>query len=281
MIFPNKLRITFTLVLLSCASITFAQNKTELFPLELNFKPFAANKLEPKLGFLFHLNENLLRLDVGSSMDILRIDYPNKSSLSFGADLFTYSRLRSEDKFKFPVEAIDYLFGLNAAYLFKVASTDFGVRLRLSHISAHLVDGRFDKDSDSWIDGRLPFVFSKEFVESMVYVKKYDLRFYIGYTYNYNIAPNRLGKDNYQLGFDYFSKDLIYNYVTPFFGYDFHIAHLDEYTYNHNTVAGIKIGKEESKGFSIFINYYSGRSFHGELYDEVVEYTALGMNFDL
>ncbi len=273
-----KLGITISLCL---TVLVLPQTKTEFFPFELNFQPLTANTLEPKLGFLFHLDDNLLRLDVGNSADIYRISYDGKAALSFGADLFTYSRLRSEDNFKFPVEAIDYLFGLNTAYVTTTNGFEIGARLRLSHISAHLVDGRFNKHDNTWIDGRKPFVYSKEFVELTAYYKFHDLRLYGGLTYNYNIAPGLLGKDQYQTGFDYFNSSVFGKQLNPFLGYDFRIANLDEYTYNHNLVAGIKIGKRTSKGFSLFFNYYSGRSFHGELYDTAVSYYALGMNFDI
>ncbi|MDX9924886.1 MAG: DUF1207 domain-containing protein, partial [Ignavibacteriaceae bacterium] len=68
----------------------YGQNKSELFPSELNIQPYTANFLEPKLGFLFQLNRNELRLDIGNSLDILHV-YNSNTTLSIGADLFTYT----------------------------------------------------------------------------------------------------------------------------------------------------------------------------------------------
>jgi len=103
--------------------ITFSnfngQNKSEIFPNELNIQPYTANFLEPKLGFLFQLNRNELRLDIGNSLDILHV-YNSNTTLSLGADLFTYTMLRGEKDFHFPVDAVDYLFGLNFGYRLKL-----------------------------------------------------------------------------------------------------------------------------------------------------------------
>ena len=103
----------FLLVLFS--SISFAQWQHDLFPSDLNIQPFTANILEPKAGFLFSMDNNKLRLDISTSRDIVKW-YDDDETISIGADLFTFTRLRSTDNFKFPVETIDYLFGLNAGY---------------------------------------------------------------------------------------------------------------------------------------------------------------------
>ena len=84
---------------------------TNYFHADLNIQPFTANILEPKAGFLFSMDNNKLRLDISTSRDIVKW-YDDDETISIGADLFTFTRLRSTDNFKFPVETIDYLFGL-------------------------------------------------------------------------------------------------------------------------------------------------------------------------
>jgi hypothetical protein len=78
-----------------------------------------------------------LRLDIGTSRDIYRRHCEDKI-ISFGADFFTYTRLRGEKEFHFPVETIDYLFGINAGFKKSKPDSEYGFRFRLSHISAHL-----------------------------------------------------------------------------------------------------------------------------------------------
>lgn len=271
----------FVLLFFAFVTVLFAQTKVELFPDDLLIQPYTANMLEPKLGFLFQIGDNELRLDIGNSIDVARIDFSESESLSFGADLFTYTLLRGETDFHFPVDAVDYLFGLNAGYKNTKGDIQYGGRLRLSHISAHFVDGHFDSNKQQWRDGQVPRVYSREFFELMPYVKWDQFRVYVGLTYLIHVTPTEIGKDIYQIGFDYFWEDIITEYLTPFIAYDFKLENIESYTGNNSISAGIKFGKPDGKGLSLYFNYYSGKSIHGEYYDFNKEYSAIGINLDL
>lgn len=260
--------------------VNFISAQTEYFPDDLQFQPFMANALEPKLGFLFELGKNELRLDIGNSLDIVKWG-SEEAAYSIGADLFTYTLLRGETNFHFPVHAVDYLFGLNFAYKRKVGENEVGARLRLSHISAHLVDGHYDWQNDLWLDGHKPRVYSREFLELMPYYKLSDLRVYLGLTYIYHVDPVYIGKGNYQVGFDYIARDFISQGISLFAGYDLKLIIISKFSGNNSVVGGIKFGKYEGKGFSIYFQYYSGNSIHGEFFDFKTDYSALGLNLDL
>ncbi len=257
------------------------QSDTELFPGVLNIQPFTANVLEPKLGFLFHTGDNELRLDIGNSVDILSHSPSPDETFSFGADFFTYSQLRNTKNFHFPVDAIDYLFGFNFGYKKIDGDYAYGIRARLSHISAHFVDGHFDKNNYAWRGGFDPRVYSREFIELAPFVKFNKLRIYGILTYIYHVDPVELGKDSYQLGFDYFAPNLIGRNFSLFAGYDFKIEHLLDYEINHSVSTGVKWGKPHGKGISFYLHFYNGKSVHGEWYFKDVNYSAVGMNLDL
>ncbi len=259
---------------------TFAQSQIELFPGGLNIQPFTANALEPRMGFLFQLNKNELRLDAGNSFDIARLQKENRT-FSFGADMFTYTLLRGEKDFHFPVDAVDYLFGINFGYRKTGDCSEYGMRLRISHISAHFVDGHYDGIDHEWRDGQNPRVYSREFVEFMPFYKIDNLRVYGGFTYIFHVDPAYIKKDNYQLGFDYFFKNMINENLTPFAAYDFKMIHINKYTANNSLSLGLKLGKLEGKGMSVYFSYYSGKSLHGEYFDFNNEYSAFGINLDL
>lgn len=268
-------------ILIISFTVASAQSRTEIFPGRLNIKPFTANILEPKLGFLFQTNNNELRLDIGNSADFVWIPFNDGSILSFGADLFTFTLLESEGDFHFPVIAVDYLFGINAGYKTYINDLEIGGRFRLSHISAHFVDGHFDGVHYKWENDQNPRVYSKEFIELIPYLSYDDLRIYFGLTYNIHIDPAHLGKDNYQCGIEYFMNDLLSPEITPFAGYDLRVIHIDKYTANHSISAGVKLGKADRNGVSIYFNYYKGNNIHGEFFDFKSEYSALGINLDL
>ncbi len=261
--------------------VIIAQSKFDYFPDKLNIQPFTANMIEPKLGFAFQSGKNELRLDIGNSIDVIKYALNDSETFSFGADLFTYTLLRGESNFHFPVDAVDYLFGFNFGYKNKIGKNEFGARLRISHISAHFVDGHFDGTSNTWRDNRSPIVYSREFFELMPYYKISTLRFYAGFTYLINVTPSTIGKDNYQFGFDYFYNEKVFDSFTPFSAYDFKLANTGVIKGNHSFMLGIKFGKPQGKGFSLYYNYYFGKSIHGEYYDVDKEYSAFGINLDL
>jgi hypothetical protein len=275
-----KIFLHFTVIFLIISIKLFSQSQKVWFPDNLNIQPFTANVIEPKAGFEFLLGKSELRLNAGTSRDFYRVSDEN-SSLSFGADIFTYSLLRSESDFHFPVDAIDYLFGVNAGYKIKDEDKEYGFRFRLSHISAHFVDGHFDYSKKIWRDGRSPRVYSREFAEIFPFFKFESLRFYTGFTYIFNVAPDSLGTTIYQAGFDYYLPDAGFGIFSPFIAYDFKLSKIEKFSGNNSFMLGVKFGHYESKGFSIRFSYLSGKSIHGEYYDVNEKYASIGFNLEL
>uniref|UniRef100_UPI00404B03DA DUF1207 domain-containing protein n=1 Tax=Ignavibacterium sp. TaxID=2651167 RepID=UPI00404B03DA len=265
------------LLILLFNSLLSAQH--QWFPNELNVRPFTANFLEAKAGFLFN-TDNKIRLDIGTTQDILHIK-SNEAVISFGADLFTFTRLRSENDFHFPVETIDYLFGLNASYKKKYCDNELGLRFRFSHISAHLVDGQFDKAANKWRDDKLPQVYSREFIEFFPFVRFDDLRIYAGLTYIFHSSPKEIKKGIFQIGGDFFVTKLKTDWFTPFIAYDFKLSGKEKYVGNNFINFGMKFGEFNKKGFSIYYSFISGKSVHGEYFDMNESYSSVGFNLDL
>lgn len=270
----------FISVFLLVNTISFSQHSIKWFPSDLNVHPFTSNFLEPKAGALFALDENKIRLDIGTSQDIIHFIQANQT-ISIGLDLFTYTRLRSAENFKFPVETIDYMFGINAGFKKAINENEIGLRFRFSHISAHLVDGKYDEQNSEWRDGRNPFVFSKEFVELFPYYKLTSLRLYAGLTYIFHIIPEGVKQGIYQAGFDYYAIPISTKLFTPFIAYDFKLNGIKSYIGNNTITAGLKFGKWNGKGLSIHLTYMSGYSIHGEYYDQPEQYANIGFNLDL
>jgi hypothetical protein len=270
-------KIFFFLIIYTCL---FAQSETTFFPNMLNIQPFTANFLEPKLGFAFALGENNLNLNIGNSRDIVHI-IKNNTMLSFGADLFTYTKLSGENNFRFPVDAVDYLFGINSGYKIILRDYEIGFRLRISHISAHMVDGHFDTQTNYWKDSLAPHVYSREFLEYIPYFRYNDLRAYIGITYLFHTIPGYVGKEILQFGGDKFFANLISTGINPFVAYDFRIYKVDKFVGNNTICAGIKFGEYDKSGISILFTYYSGLSYQGEYYNTRINNTTIGINLDL
>ncbi|MFA4923239.1 MAG: DUF1207 domain-containing protein [Ignavibacteriaceae bacterium] len=272
--------IALFLFILSFGTALYAQQWVQLFPAELNIKPFTANFLEPKVGVLFMLGQNNLRLDIGNSKDFFHYTH-NADIYSLGCDFFTFTKLRGEKNFRFPVDAVDYLFGLNGGIKVKNNSYEYGMRLRLSHISAHFVDGHFDQASSAWRGGRTPRVYSREFVEATPFFSFNDFRFYLSYAYLFHVIPKEIGKNVFQIGGEKFFDLPFSNYLFPFIAYDLRLTKLGKYSGTNSLSTGVKVGNKNAGGISFMFDYFSGNNIHGEYFDYKEKYFAFRMNVDL
>jgi hypothetical protein len=63
--------------------------------------------------------------------------------------------------------------------------------------------------------------------------------------------------------------------------YDFKLCGIENYTGNNIVSAGIKFGAPTSRGISIFVSYFSGKSVHGEFFDLNENYITIGINLDI
>jgi hypothetical protein len=190
--------------------------------------------------------------------------------------------LRQDENFHFPVDAVDYLFGLNASYRAPAGGTNvFLARFRFSHISAHLVDGSYDKRAGAWRDDRLPRVYSREFLDLVGAWEHADaLRIYAGLQYVYHIDPADLGRWSLQAGIEGSLPAVWQPWINIYAAYDFRLAKIRSYTGNHSAEAGVKFGSWRGKGVRLFLAWYEGYSQHGEYFDDRWSYWGWGTAID-
>ncbi|GEM_PF-2422168 len=151
------------------ASSTVAQ---VIAPEPYHWKEEPALFLEPnKFGVVKELQDRPLWLQVGFGGPIESWIYPGtsqSSALYLGLEGLAWSRLQTETDFRFPVETVDYFFGLYLTLDRSGTASDGdghldgdSWRLRISHISSHDVDGK-----DTVIGGSSSH-YSREFIELM------------------------------------------------------------------------------------------------------------------
>jgi len=266
-----------------------------------------AGKYEPRIGGSRESERDKLRLDIGAGVDLFEIRYtkpitettmgmPIQESpfrrevgrLSFGTEFFTWTRLRAADNFKFPVEAVDYYFGIRGQMHFDEQIVS-DVRLRVAHISAHLVDG--DPSFTSPVQQYMTY--SREFADLMVgfmpLVRWISLgsndrtgariRPYVGAQWLFHTIPDTLGMLTPYAGLDVA--------VQPFrvpvalrFGYEARLNTELEPIGEHEVRLGVKFGMIDSHGLLIEGSYYSGRSHYGQHFSERERYFSLGFAVD-
>lgn len=248
------------------------------FRSEKVYEPLEAGILEARIGFQKYTNTDYLKLDIGASLDIVALKSGEKI-FSAGADFFTFSNLRSESNFKFPVDAIDYFFGINLNFRTNISKDRrVSARFRLSHISSHLEDGHVYERTDTIFT---PFVFSKEFIDlSAIYEfdasKNLLLRAQGGLNYIFHSIPDEISPLSGQIGLEarYYLTDILSLYISN----EVTISEVyDATNANENLETGISLGNKNSRGITVYFNYYDGQDFRGQYYGSYLNTKGIGM----
>jgi hypothetical protein len=253
------------------------------------FQPLQADPMEPRIAVMPWLDRKNLQLDIGTSADI----YQNENrTFSAGIDFGTWSLLKRSDNFKFPVDAIDYMFGVNLNWKKTLdrpvlAFDELGARFRLSHISAHFEDGHYDEEADRWIREdspfEIPFTYSREFIDLVLGLSSPDRRVYLGYQYMFHTIPGNINPHMLQAGAElglpgdtYVAADFK---LLPIWQENLHESRGHKGTWNLQ--AGIRLGSIGLDRVRIAYNYFSGMSRHGMYFYRPESFSTLGVIVDL
>lgn len=261
-------------------SIYSQHNGIYFFPTEIVFEPTRASVFESRIGFLKNVNDKNLRLDIGAGIDIIGFRKCN-TQYSFGIEAFTFSNLKSESNFKFPVDAIDYFFGVNFNYKRPLANDWFvSSRLRVSHISSHLQDGHVYERADTIFK---PFTYSREFIDIAVVLDKFFKKMLIknlfAVNFLFSTIPDDFGLFSFQYGFEV--RYYLHELLSLYFSNDLKLSTVSDKTnLNENLEMGIKIGKYNSRGVNLFFSYYDGQDYKGQYYNKYLNYKAIGLSVD-
>ena len=237
------------------------------------FKPLIANPIEARIGSMYQPANDKLRLDIGNSFDYYKAIDKDSLKVNFGADLMTFTRLRSVGDFKFPVETTDYYFGINSSSRFYFYQQELNFRMRIGHISSHLIDGY----TEDWIFIEEPFVYSKEFIDLVVSYNLFkEFRLYIGSNLVFSRIPKSMGWYEFQSGFDYdfeFLEGVIFRG-----GFDFKTKPINNITYTQSAFqSGLFFPTNNSQGIYLAYYFFDGKSIHGMFHTKNETYHSFGV----
>lgn len=280
---PFLLFTLFTTIPALCEDVERSESRISLVPHGLLFRPLVANPFEPRVGLSTQIRSNRIMLDIGNSVDLLRLALDGDgSAVTLGTDFFAYTLLRGESNFHFPVDAADFLFGINFNYKGPSSHGPISGRLRISHVSAHFVDGHYDNATARWKDSRYPNVYSREFLDGVVACEPTSLhnavRAYLGAIYLFHVNPDNVGRLIGNAGVEIHGELLAHTNV--YLGYQAAAMKVAEFALRHNIQAGGKIGEWNGRGVNAYLSYFSGYALHGEYYDLKENYFALGFLVD-
>ena len=253
------------------------------------FTPLLADPMEPQVSVMPYVGQRFLNLDIGTTADL----YQNKSkTFAIGVDFGTWSLLRESDNFKFPVDAVSYLFGINTSWKEKISSQtlpfdEFSGRVRLSHISAHFEDGHYEPDGSGWIPEpggpAIPFTYSREFLDLVLTLSAPGHRVYAGYQYIYHTLPGGINPSSFHAGGELSTPGNTY------LAADFKLlpvwqSSLQEtrgYRGTWNIQGGMRLNAIGLEKVRLACNYFSGMSLQGMYFYQPESFTTLGMIIDI
>jgi len=263
----------------------------EFLPGPLLMPPLLANHQEPRVGVRKEIGTSRLKLDIGSSLDLLGYSFDERhmKQLRFGADFFTYALTTSAQGLRLQVDAVDGFFGGHIAYRSEGDQSAFGLRLRILHLSAHLVDGHVDPETGEWRDGRAPLPFTRDFGELLASYTfspgPLKLMTYAGVSYATLVRPAEIARWGGLCGVEMNSGELFGRlFEKPFALYatdNLAIAGIPEYVGTNIFELGAKFGHWQGSGIRLYLNYASGLELFSQYYDVHNSKWGIGFAFDV
>lgn len=282
-----KLLLSF-IILLQINVFSQTDKTVEFFPAGLNFLPLRANHQEAKVGVLYYPNSTNLKVDIGNAMDLLKIRFNKNEFITCGIEFMAYAHSMSYNQMRLQIGALDGFFGGDIVYNKTLDESKIKIRMRFMHNSAHLVDGYFDEHSNSWINGKTPIPFTKDFGELLfAYQFGYaalNFRPYLGGQYAVMVRPNILKRTVLLTGIEshYDALNKIFSILPYSFyiAYHFQLAGTPVYQGTSQLQAGIKFGEWDKKGINLYLSYFRGNNIFNEFYNDRVERFGIGFTVD-
>jgi len=261
----------------------------ELLPPGLHFQPLKANHQEPRVGVLKYFGTANLKVDVGNTIDVFGYGLPSsRMRFTAGIDFMAYAFVTGAQGLRLQVDALDGFFGGNITASRQYDTHELKTRLRILHLSAHLVDGHYSVPLQQWINNREPIAYTKDFGELVVADEHPSeigfLRYYVGISYATLVRPVDLERYSFLGGFEFATSEVFGGVAgqptNAFLADHFSLTGHPGYTGNNQIQAGVKFGEWYQKGVVVYLAYYRGNSFFSEYFDERVSIVGAGFTVD-
>jgi len=272
----------FGMSLCGIAQTTFLVDRTLLPPL-------TANVQEPRTGLRKEIGSSRLKIDIGSTIDVVRFQLSPEQSLSLGIDFFVYALSTGNEGLRLQIDAADGFFGGHAGYRSTGDGLDHFLRFRFLHLSAHFLDGHFDPIAGGWKGGRSPIAFTRDFAELVGGIDfspgDAHLSVYAGFSYGVLVRPATIDKVEYLFGGELrWSEALGLLFGKPWNIYIADHAAVIGIPNNvtSNTIeAGVKLGSWDSRGLRVYSSFAVGLDVFHQYYDVYRQSWGFGFSYDI
>lgn len=266
-------------------------NSFTFLPPGLLVRPFVANYQEPRVGVRKEIGSSHLKLDIGSTMDLVEyiISSEQNKKLRAGIDFFTYALSTSAQGLRLQIDAVDGFFGGHVSYQSAGDDSRFSLRLRILHLSAHFIDGHFDNSTGTWKNGIAPIPFTKDFGE-LVGAYEEDgsavgFMVYSGFSYASLIRPTEIKRLSTIHGVELRTPSwpgTAFGKPCCFFAADnLFLVGIPSYAGTNNVEFGFKFGEWSGSGVRLYGSYYSGLTIFSQYYNIREAQWGLGFAFDM
>jgi hypothetical protein len=228
------------------------------------------------MGIQQEIGSSEMKVAIGNAFETL--EYRNGTdTIRLSVLFFAYALANDASGYRLKIDAADGFFGLGFSYN---SDSHLSFRFRALHLSAHLVDGHYDTETDQWRDGKEPFPFSRNYGEIVAaYTNSFrDLpfRLYAGFSYAAIIKPTAIRPWAGLAGYELHSGGGTHAY----FAHHFSLMGTPVYIGGNTIEAGVKFGNWQNRGARLFVVYQNGWNNFGEYYNERREFFGVGFAFD-
>jgi hypothetical protein len=259
-----------------------------LLPGRILFSPLVANAQEPRTGLRKEIGSSRLKLNIGTTMDILQYTPSGESVLRLGIEFFTYALSTSNQGLRLQIAAVDGFFGGHVTWSPHGDVPGMRLRLRLLHVSAHLIDGSYDTNTGQWRNNRLPIPYTRDFGELVAAYSDQQgsihFRVYSGFSYATLVRPSNLKRLNLIAGGEVrstgFPGSLLGTQTAVYLAYHFLLSGAPAYAGGNAVEAGVKIGEWTGSGVKLYLSYDHGPEVFSQFYDMRRTAWGLGLAFD-
>lgn len=258
-------------------------------PGRTSFSPLTANYLEPRVGLRKEIASSRLKLDIGSTFDLLEYAFSNSrtETIRLGIDFFTYALTTNAEGLRLQIDAVDGIFGGHIIYQGIKPQGSLSLRLRLLHLSAHFVDGHFNNAFGGWAGGRAPIPYTRDFGELVgAYswnTEVVTVMLYSGISYATLVRPVEIKRIGSIHGLEIHTAlgSALGNPFNIFLADNLAMAGIPRYVGTNNLEFGVKFGEWNDRGVKLFFSYYSGLEIFSQYYNVRRNQWGVGFGFDV
>jgi hypothetical protein len=183
------------------------------------------------------------------------------------------------------IAAVNGFFGGHVTYTPKTDTCGLALRLRLLHVSAHLIDGAFDNNTGRWQGDRLPIPYTRDFGELVAsYEWTQPFCLYGGFSYATLVRPSDIKRVSFLAGLELHDSNLLGHVAgreaTLYFAYHFTLSGASSYAGGNSLEGGVKLGAWKGSGVKLYLSYYAGLDVFSQYYDIRRTLWGVGFAFD-